>query len=303
VTQALVIGRRRKGRHIGSTIRDVRAALRAAGWNVDTALVTRKRTLESRAGKAIRNGCDVVVAVGGDGAVVRVASAVAETDAALGIIPTGTGNLLAANLGVPHHVGRATRVILHGRKRRIDMGRAITDDGTKRDFAVACGIGFDAEVIDATGAGQKLRWGKLAYIANAIGQTGTIRNVAHTITLDGVATEFEAAQVFVANFGKMLPLVEPREPIRPDDGLLDVIVVRAGGPLPGLLASWEAIRQKGLGESEGGHVFRAQAREIRIETKPARLVESDGNALGKTPITISVRPRSLRVLAPPRKGR
>ena len=89
------------------------------------------------------------------------------------------------------------------------MGRAITDDGTKRDFAVACGIGFDAEVIDATGAGQKLRWGKLAYIANAIGQTGTIRNVAHTITLDGVATEFEAAQVFVANFGKMLPLVEP----------------------------------------------------------------------------------------------
>lgn len=303
MTRALVIGRHRKGRQIGAIVREVRSSLRADGWQVESALVTRKRTLESRARDAIRNGCDVVVAVGGDGAVVRVASAVAKTQASLGIIPTGTGNLLASNLGIPHRVRAATRLILRGRTRRIDMGRVITDDGTKRDFAVACGIGFDAKVIDATGAGQKLRWGKLAYIANAVGQTGTIRNVAHTITLDGVTTEFDASQVFVANFGKMLALVEPRQPILPDDGLLDVMVVRAAGPLPGLLAGWEALRQKGLGESDGGHVFRAQAKRIRIETKPTRLVESDGNSLGNTPIAITVRPRALRVIAPARKGR
>ena len=303
MTRALVIGRRRKGRQIGTIVRDVRTSLRAEGWQVESALVTRKRTLESRSRKAIQDGCDVVVAVGGDGAVVRVASAVATTKASLGIIPTGTGNLLASNLGIPHHVRQATRVIVRGRVRRIDLGRVVTDDGTKRDFAVACGVGFDAEVIDATGPSQKLRWGKLAYIANALGQTGTIRNVAHTITLDGTTSRFDAAQVFVANFGKMLPLIEPRQPIVPDDGLLDVLVVRAAGPLPGLLASWEALRQKGMGESDGGHVFRARAKEIRIETEPTRLVESDGNSLGKTPVTISVRPRALRVLAPARKGR
>jgi diacylglycerol kinase (ATP) len=302
LTRALIIGRQRKGRHIGATVREVRAALRADGWKVESSLVTRKRKLESRARDAIRDGCDVVVAVGGDGAVVRVAAAVARTEAALGIIPTGTGNLLAANLGIPHNVRSATRIVVHRRVRRVDMGRATTDDGTRRDFAVACGIGFDAEVIDATGAGQKLRWGKLAYIANAVGQTGTIRNVANKITLDGSTTEFDAAQVFIANFGKMLPLIEPRRRIRPDDGLLDVIVVRAAGPLPGLLASWEALRQKGLGKSSGGHVFRAQAREIRISSEPARLVESDGNPLGRTPITIKVRPGALRVIAPARKG-
>jgi diacylglycerol kinase (ATP) len=303
LTRALVIGRHRKGRHIEAIVRDVRANLRADGWKVESAVVTRKRALESRAREAIRDGCDVVVAVGGDGAVVRVASAVAKTHASLGIIPTGTGNLLAANLGIPHQTRAATRVVLRRRTRLIDMGRATTDDGTKRDFAVACGIGFDAEVIDKTGAGQKLRWGKLAYIANAVGQTGTIRNVSHSITLDGETTEFEASQVFVANFGKMLPLVEPRQPILPDDGLLDVMVVRAAGPLPGLLASWEALRQKGMGESDGGHVFRARAKEIRIDSKPSRLVESDGNPLGKTPITISVWPGALRVIAPPDKGR
>ena len=74
----------------------------------------------------------------------------------------------------------------------------------------------------------------------------------------------EAAQVFIANFGKMLPMVQPRRRIRGDDGLLDVIVVRAAGPIPALLAGWEAMLQKELGESPGGHVFRAQAREIRV---------------------------------------
>ncbi len=303
MTRALVIGRQRKGRHIGVIVREIRASLRAAGWKVESALVVRKRSLESRARDAIRDGCDVVVAVGGDGAVVRVASAVARTDASLGIIPTGTGNLLATNLDVPHDVRSATRLILRGRTRRIDMGRVTTEDGTKRDFAVACGIGFDANVIDETGAGQKLRWGKLAYVANAVGQTGSIRNVAHTVTLDGTTSEFEASQVFIANFGKMLPLIEPRQPILPDDGLLDVIIVRAAGPLPGLLASWEALRQADLGQTDGGHVFRARARKIEIKTEPSRLVETDGNALGKTPIKIKVRPRALRVIAPPRKGR
>ena len=56
--------------------------------------------------------------------------------------------------------------------------------------------------------------------------------------------------------------------------------------------------QTDLGESSGGHVFRAQAREVRIETDPKRLVEADGSALGSTPITVSIRPRALRVIVP-----
>ena len=260
-------------------------------------MVTHKPALQRAAERAVASGCDLVVAVGGDGAVVRVASGLAETKAELGIVPMGTGNLLAGNLNVPQGVHDATRVILGRRTRRIDLGH-VSIGGAEHDFAVACGIGFDAAVMDATETGQKLRWGRLAYLANALGQTGTIRNVAHTITLDGVVTETEAAQVFIANFGKMLPFVSPRQPIEPDDGLLDVIVVRASGPLPGLLASWEAIRQDGLGESDGGHVFRARAREVRIEATPDRLVETDGNALGKTPIVATIRPRALRVIVP-----
>lgn len=296
-TRAFVLGRRRKGRHIGRTVRLVKSLLQAEGWQVKAKMVTHKPALQRAAERAVANGCDLVVAVGGDGAVVRVASGLAETKAELGIVPMGTGNLLAGNLNVPHGVHDATRVILGRRSRRIDLGH-VSIGGAEHDFAVACGIGFDAAVMNVTETGQKLRWGRLAYLANALGQTGTIRNVAHAITLDGVVTETEAAQVFIANFGKMLPFVAPRQPIEPDDGLLDVIVVRASGPLPGLLASWEAIRQDGLGESDGGHVFRARAREVRIEATPDRLVETDGNALGKTPIVVTIRPRALRVIVP-----
>jgi diacylglycerol kinase family enzyme len=98
----------------------------------------------------------------------------------------------------------------------------------------------------------------------------------------------------------MLPMVEPRRKIRANDGLLDVIVVRSSGPLPGLLASWEVMRQADLGESGGGHSFRAQAREIRIDAEPGRLVEIDGDVVGRTPVVVKVLPDALAVMVPAR---
>ena len=297
MTRAFVVGRRRKGRKIREVVREVERLLQAGGWEVDSQVVTRKRDLRRRTAAAVEAHYDVVVAVGGDGAVLEAASALAETKVALGIIPTGTGNLLAGNLKIPNGPAAAVRVLLTGRRRRIDVGR-VTINGEHHDFTVACGVGFDAEVMDATGTAQKLRWGRLAYLANAIAQTGGIRNVTHEITLDGVQSTMEAAQVFIANFGRMLPMVAPRRRVRPDDGLLDVIVIRASGPVPGLLAGWEALLQTELGESSGGRVFRAQAREVRIETEPSRLVETDGSVVGKTPLVASILPGALIVMVP-----
>lgn len=297
MTHALVIGRRRKGRPIAEKIRETQARLEAAGWKVDTKLVTRKRGLRRHAGAAVSAGVDVVVAVGGDGAVLQVLQKVAETDVALGIVPMGTGNLLAGNLGVPKDLDKALEVILGLKTRRIDVGR-VTVGGKNRFFAVACGVGFDAEVMDATSKSSKLRLGKLAYFASAFRSRGRVRNAPHEVTLDGRMETMQATQVFVANFGRMGMGFEPRLEIKPDDGMLDVIVVRAGGPVEGLLAGWEAIRQKRRGRSRSGRVFRAQAHEVRIATRKSRLVETDGSVIGKTPIDISIRPAALSVLVP-----
>lgn len=297
--KAFVLGRHRKGRPIGDTVRDVVRELRAAGWKVESDIVERKGQLRRGTSRAVKEGFDTIVAVGGDGAVGQVATRLVGTGVTLGIIPTGTGNLLAGNLRIPHDQAGATRTLLGGRVRHIDAGR-LKVNGHRRAFTVACGVGFDADVMDATQRSQKLRWGKLAYLANAVARASNLRNVPHTLRLDGETTQMEAAQVFVANFGKMLPLIAPRPPVRPDDGLLDVIVVTASGPLPALFASWEAIRADGFGESDGGHIFRARARKIRIETDPDRLVELDGSVVGRTPVVVSVVPRALSVIVPRR---
>lgn len=297
MTSALVIGRERKGRPIGKAIRETRHRLEDAGWTVDHVLVEHKSELRSQAADAVKSGLDVVVAVGGDGAVLQVIQALAESQVALGIVPMGTGNLLAGNLGIPHRLDRAVDVLIGGRHRRIDLGRVKIGDKHEL-FAVACGIGFDAEVMKATLKGQKLRWGKLAYLASAIRQRRRVRNVEHEITLDGVTSTMVATQVFIANFGRMGLAVEPRLAIQPDDGLLDVIVVRASRSLPGLLAGWEALRQNDLGESTEGHVFRAQARKVKVATQPSRLVETDGSVIGSTPIRASIQPATLTVIVP-----
>jgi YegS/Rv2252/BmrU family lipid kinase len=295
--RATVLGRSRRGRPIEEAVRDVARALRGAGWSVATDIVAGKADLRRRARRAAKRAVDLVVVVGGDGAVGQVATRLTGTGIPLGVVPTGTGNLLATNLGIPVDRKEAIATILHGGVRTLDVGR-LRIGGKRRVFTIACGIGFDADVMDETSREEKLRWGQLAYIANAVTQTGGLRNVPHVLTLDGEAMELEAAQVFVANLGRMLPLIEPRPPVRPDDGLLDVIVISASGPVPALLAGWEAIRQDGLGRSDGGHVFRARARTVRVDTDPDRTVEADGSVVGRTPLRARVVPGGLSVVVP-----
>jgi len=159
-------------------------------------------------------------------------------------------------------------------------------------------VGFDAEVMKATGRNQKVRLGKLAYVASAIRRQGRVHEVTHEVTLDGVKESMEATQVLIANFGRMGPAVKARLEVEPDDGLLDVLVIRATGPLGGLLAGWEALRQDEEGESPEGHVYRTRARKIRVSTAAPRLVETDGSVVGRTPIRVSVRPAALTVVVP-----
>lgn len=297
MTTALVIGRRRKGRPIADAVHETQRRLEGAGWSVDSEFVDRKRQLRSHAARAVKAGADIVVAVGGDGVVLQVVQALADTQVALGIVPMGTGNLLAGNLGIPRRLDRAVEVLTNGGRRRIDLGRVTIGDD-RLLFSVACGIGFDAEVMKATAKSQKDRWGKLAYVASAIRQSRRVRDVTHRVTIDGVDSTMEATQVFIANFGRMGLAMKPRLNIEPDDGALDVIVVQATGRLPGLLAGWEALRQGEEGESSEGHVFRAKATEVGIETEPSRLVEIDGSVVGTTPIKVTIRPAALTVIVP-----
>jgi diacylglycerol kinase family enzyme len=152
--------------------------------------------------------------------------------------------------------------------------------------------------MDGTDPAQKQRWGKLAYVASAFREGRKVREVRHEITIDGRTIKTPAAQVFVANFGRIGSFVEPVRRVIADDGLFDVFVVRAAGPIEVLLAGWTALRQRRLGETDNGRVLRARAREVTVTSTPRQLVETDGTVIGRTPITVSIRPKALRVIAP-----
>src|SRR6185437_7409382 len=117
--------------------------------------------------RALDDGVDVVFACGGDGTVMACAAVLAGTDVALAVIPSGTGNLLAANLGLSADVVAAVKVATGGGRRRIDVGRvadADTVSGHPGCFTVMAGMGFDAEMIDATSDTLKARIGWFAYV-------------------------------------------------------------------------------------------------------------------------------------------
>ena len=129
-------------------------------------------------------------------------------------------------------------------------------------FAIGCGAGFDARVMATTPAHLKRRFGKSAYFAQAIRLALEIEAVPFRITVDGQVIETDASIALIANMGELVPgLVGPRLPIIPDDGLLDLIVVGARGPLHGMKGLIDQLFRTHLGGGSGSDSLRVRGRE------------------------------------------
>ncbi len=271
--------------------------LHGAGWHADVAATGGPGDARRLAQEAVDAGMDTVVVFGGDGTTMQAAAALVGTDVNLGLIPGGTGNLLAGNLRVPLPPARAAAALLRARPRRLDLGRMERPDGVHY-FAVACGAGYDARVMAETAGAQKQRWGMGAYVATTLRLIGELRSVDYRITVDGNEYDATAAMVLVANCGEVIPPYIRLGPgIVPDDGLLDVVVMRANGLTEGMRAIWDLFRtHQPIGS--GGFVGFARGTEVRVEASPAQPAQLDGEPGGLTPFTATIVPRAINVLAP-----
>jgi diacylglycerol kinase (ATP) len=285
--------------------------VRATSWLVgaEAVVVTERNpfVIQDAVRGALAGGVDRVVAVGGDGTVVAVASAMAASGITLAIVPAGTGNILAGTLGIRGGAS-AMRSLRDGVVRDIDLGRAswaggrvggVVHPAGERPFAVGCGAGFDARVMATTPTGQKRLMGRGSYFAAALRAVLRVRNAAYRVELDGRVVETEAAVALVANAGELIPgLVRPRLPIVPDDGLLELIVVRASGPFQGIRGVVAALATTTLSAVPRGLAWRARAERIRISTFPAEPVEIDGDVVGLGSLDATVERGALRLLVP-----
>jgi diacylglycerol kinase family enzyme len=210
----------------------VNHALAQAGWPVPQWLETTPEDPGyGQARTAIETGATVVFVCGGDGTVMSALGALVGTESAMAILPAGTGNLLAANLGISTDLAAGIEVALEGGLRRIDVGAA--DD---RYFAVMAGMGFDAHMLEATSDTAKARIGWPAYVLGAVRHLKD-RPMRLTIRIDdGEPMRRRARSILIANVGRLQGGVKLLIEAAPDDGLLDVAVLT-----PRTLRHWAAL--------------------------------------------------------------
>jgi YegS/Rv2252/BmrU family lipid kinase len=235
--------------------------------------------------------------VGGDGTIAEAATGLDGAPTPLAIIPRGTANQLAHNLGIPIDLEQAVEVAISGTPTFIDLGRI---DG--RSFALVAGAGFDAAVMAAATRELKERWGFGAYIYAAVKEALTATPTQFHLSVDGRALDVHAVTVMVANMGELFSAFIPlRLPLAPrpqyswQDGLLDVVVVapRKFPEFAGIL--WRAAHKRFGGDERLLHF---QAREVTIDADPPIAVQIDGDPAGQTPVTASVVQGALRVMVP-----
>ena len=275
----------------------LRSALFAAG--VEDPLwfeVNKSRKAPKKAAKALAEKPDLVLVWGGDGMVQRCVDALAGSGVPVGLLPAGTANLLASNLGIPEELEPALRVALDGPTRSLDLGEIEGEH-----FAVMAGVGFDATLVGGADRKAKAKLGRLAYVRSGLaGIRGPL--VQARVTVDGHDWyRGPVSCVLLGNVGRITGGIPAFDDAEPDDGLLEVGVATASGAL-----QWaRTLGRMALGRSEKSPFVKiTRGRKIAVKLDSALPVELDGGERGEVRrFTARVAPGALTVHVPEQDAR
>lgn len=238
---------------------------------------------------------DIVVAAGGDGTVNEVVNGLLERDNQsyrLAVIPAGTTNVLAMELGLGKHARQIADVILQGREKAVYPGRI-----NGRRFLLMAGIGYDAWVVDNVSLALKKKTGKLAYVVSMIRQLGKFGRKTYQVEADGQS--YQANSVVITNgryYGGSFILSRSADLSRSDT---QVLMIRAKNPLTFLLTLLGL--PLGMMEKMPG-ITSVAAREVIVTDADALAgrepVQADGDSLTELPLTLKMEEQPLRMLVP-----
>ncbi len=241
--------------------------------------------------EAVAEGYAQVVAAGGDGTINEIVNGLAGSDTALGLLPAGTMNVFACELGLPRRLAECWEVIRAGHVREIDLPTA-----NGHAFVQLAGVGFDAQVVQATSRQSKKSLGPLSYLISMAQVAGRKPPRLRVELGDGVPEE-EGAFVLIGNgrfYGGPFSVFTGA---RLDDGLLDLLIFRNVGYLDimrymhGILFGGTHVNLR--------DVSYLRTPRLRVSAQEEVPVEVDGELLGTAPVEFGFHPARLRVLAPP----
>ncbi len=272
-----------------ATLERVLAVARDAGWQINAAATEHAGHATELGRDAAARGIDVIVVHGGDGTLNEVANGIAGTETAMAALRGGTANVWVKETRCPKDAVAAMRAIVHGKRRRIDLGSA-----NGRYFLLMAGVGFDAAIIPRVGARMKQRIGALAYIIACVPVILRTKPWAATLTIDGDASESSLYWMLAGNTRSYGGLVRITHRAVADDGLLDIALMRRGGVLR-LIADGMRVLLRRHDRSPNVRYVRARSVDI---TTPGIPVQLDGESHGATPLRIEAAPLALAVIVP-----
>ena len=257
--------------------------------------VTKSRQAPKQLRSVLKQGADLIFVWGGDGMVQRSVDVVAGSDATMAIVPAGTANLFASNLGIPKKIDDAVKVGLRGERRKLDVGRM---NGER--FAVMAGVGFDALVIRDATTHMKHVLGRSAYVWAAAKNLRT-KPFEAEIEVDGREWyEGQASLVLFGNVGEAFAGVKAFDNASPDDGLLEIGVGSADG-----IVQWgRTLARSALSSATKSpfvHVTKGRSVEVKLNRKV--LYELDGgDREKKKTFRVDVQPGAVTVCVPAGKA-
>jgi diacylglycerol kinase (ATP) len=288
-TAALILNPR-----AGSRERDVERVVAAAnelGWTLNVIETTCRGHATELAAEAAKRGDPLILIGGGDGTMNEVIQGLAGTRTAVGAIPFGTMNVWVRELGLSLDPIEATRQLLTGQVRRIDLGRV-----NGRYFLLMAGIGFDAEAIKTLGDTSVRRFRAWTFFLT--GALAAVRTHGQRVRIraDNETFETNAALVTVGNTRLWAGAVEITHRATAADGLLDVCIF----PGRSLLTKFWYLALVLIGRHDDHpDVTYRQVRLLEVVTRPPIPLQLDGEPAGETPARVEVAPGALRVLVGP----
>jgi len=274
---------------IEKNLSKIKNRLEIAGFDLIVYVTEHEGQATRLAERAVEEGIKTVIAAGGDGTVSEVINGLAKKNIKFGLIPAGTADVFAHEVGIPtHNPLKACDIIIDGKNKQIDLGKA-----NDKYFVLMAGVGFDAQVVREVKPEAKRLLKDAVYSLTGIKTLLTYKPSLLEIEFDNCSTH--GYFVVIGNARYYAGRFSVTREAKIDDGLLDVCVFTGK-----TVASFVKYVQ---GVITGGHlrfsdVSYYRAKEIKIVSDGPALVQADGEIIGKTPMKFSIAPRALEVLVP-----
>ncbi len=267
------------------------------GWEVVQRETRGKGDALRYAHEAVSSGYEAVIVAGGDGTVNEVVNGLVGSGVALGVLPLGTGNVWAREIGMPFptplrpsHLLAGAQTLAEGLIYAADLGQA-----GERTFLLWAGVGFDAQVVENLNPRLKRYLGPLAYIFSGLSIARKSIGTPVTLTIDGEEISRKALFIEISNVPLYAAILRLAPEACLDDGLLEITIFKGKGILALIRHFFKMLIRRHLGDPQ---VERYKGREVRLTAALPLPVQVDGDYLGTTPLECTVLPQALRVIIP-----